>query len=73
MAEKSYQIHKLYEIKDGKVTRKNPFSPKAGDGYFMANHKDRFTCGKTGYTEMKGAQKPEEKAESDEVTEKKSE
>ncbi|MFW5747007.1 MAG: 30S ribosomal protein S27ae [Nanoarchaeota archaeon] len=51
---KSYQMYKLYEVKDGKITRKNKFSPKAGDGYFMAEHKDRRTCGKTGYTEMKG-------------------
>lgn len=47
------QIWKLYEIKDGKVIRKNPFSQKAGPGCFMANHKDRWVCGKTGYMEKK--------------------
>jgi small subunit ribosomal protein S27Ae len=51
MAKKPYQIYKLYEVKDGKVVRKNKFSPKAGDGYFLAKHKDRLTCGKTGYME----------------------
>lgn len=57
---KSVQIWKLYEIKDGKAIRKNPFSQKAGPGCFMANHKDRWTCGKTGYMEKKDKkQKPE--------------
>ena len=50
---KSYKIYKLYEIKDGKLTRKNKFSPKAGPGYFMAEHKDRRVCGKTYYMEKK--------------------
>jgi ubiquitin-small subunit ribosomal protein S27Ae len=50
---KSYQVYKLYEVKDGKIVRKNQFSPKAGNGFFMANHKNRMTCGKTGYTEIK--------------------
>ena len=50
---KPYNVYKLYEIKDGKIVRKNSFSPKAGAGFFMANHKDRATCGKTGYTEVK--------------------
>jgi small subunit ribosomal protein S27Ae len=57
---KSYQVAKLYEVKDGKVTRKNPFSPKAGPGHFMAVHKDRMTCGKTGYTEMKKKEEPKD-------------
>lgn len=52
-AKKPYQMYKLYEVKGDKVVRKNQFSPKAGEGHFLANHKDRLTCGKTGYTEMK--------------------
>lgn len=43
----------LYEKKGDKVVRKNPFCPKCGPGYFMANHKDRKTCGKCGYMEKK--------------------
>ena len=50
---KSYQVYKLYEIKDGKLVRKNKFSPKLGPGYFMANHPNRLTCGKSGYVEFK--------------------
>ena len=50
---KSYQIWKLYEVQGDKLVRKNKFSPKAGEGYFLAEHKDRRTCGKTGYMESK--------------------
>ncbi len=32
---------------------KNKFCPKCGTGVFMAEHKDRLTCGKCGYTEFK--------------------
>lgn len=49
---KAYQLYKLYEVKDGKLIRKNKFSPKA-QGVFLAEHKDRRTCGKTGYMEKK--------------------
>lgn len=54
------QRWKLYEVKDGKVIRKNPTSPKEGPGIFMAVHKNRKTCGKSGYTEFKKAEKKEE-------------
>ena len=47
------QRWKHYEVKDGKVIRKNPVSPKEGPGIFMAVHKDRVTCGKSGYSEFK--------------------
>lgn len=47
------KIWEMYDVEDGKIVRKNKFSPKAGNCVFMANHKDRWTCGKTGYTEMK--------------------
>lgn len=43
----------LYEIKDGKVIRKNRICPKCGDGVFLAKHGDRLSCGKCGYTESK--------------------
>jgi len=57
---KSYSVYKLYEVKGETLVRKNKFSPKAGTGYFLANHKDRVTCGKTGYTEKKAKDKPVE-------------
>ncbi len=46
-------IYKYYEIKDGKLVRKRKFCPKCGPGVFLAEHPDRRTCGKCGYTEFK--------------------
>ena len=42
-----------YDVSDGVIKRKNKFCPKCGPGVFMANHKDRFSCGKCGYFEKK--------------------
>ncbi|MBW2974404.1 30S ribosomal protein S27ae [Candidatus Woesearchaeota archaeon] len=39
----------LYES-SGELKRKNKFCPKCGQGTFMAQHKDRSTCGKCSYT-----------------------
>lgn len=38
----------------------NKFCPKCGPGVFMANHKDRETCGKCGYMVKKSSEKKEE-------------
>ena len=43
------QIWKLYD----KSKRKNKTCPKCGAAVFMAEHKDRFSCGKCKYTEYK--------------------
>jgi len=45
--------YQLYEKKGDKMERKNRFCPKCGDGFFLANHKDRWTCGKCHYMEKK--------------------
>ena len=44
-----------YEVSDGKITRKRLFCPQetCGPGVFLAEHKDRTSCGKCGYTRMK--------------------
>lgn len=42
-----------YELKEGKISRKNQSCPRCGDGVFLANHADRLSCGKCGYTEYK--------------------
>ncbi|PIN80237.1 30S ribosomal protein S27ae [Candidatus Woesearchaeota archaeon CG10_big_fil_rev_8_21_14_0_10_34_8] len=47
------KLWKAYKVEGNKVTRVKQFSPKA-QGSFMAEHKDRRTCGKTGYMERKG-------------------
>ncbi len=49
---KSRQLWKLYQVQGDKVVRKNKYSPKS-PGDFLAEHKDRRTCGKTGYMEKK--------------------
>ena len=53
-------VWKNYEVKDNKLVRKNSWSLKAGTGVFMANHKDRKTCGQTGYTEFKSKEEKKE-------------
>ena len=42
-----------YEVSGDSAKRKSKFCIKCGDGFFMAEHKDRATCGKCGYTEFK--------------------
>lgn len=43
----------LYKVDGDKITRKNPFCPRCSSGVFMADHDDRYSCGKCGYSEMK--------------------
>ena len=43
----------LYEVQGDKLIRKKRTCPKCGDGVFMAEHADRLSCGKCGYTEFK--------------------
>jgi len=42
-----------YQIKDGKIERNRRSCPKCGPGVFLAEHEDRVSCGKCGYTEFK--------------------
>ena len=44
---------KYYKVDNGKVERLRKESPAAGPGIFMATHKDRYYCGKTGLTIFK--------------------
>ncbi|MCD6522923.1 MAG: 30S ribosomal protein S27ae [Candidatus Diapherotrites archaeon] len=43
----------FYEVKEGKIVKKRQECPKCGAGVFMAEHKDRYTCGRCGYTKWK--------------------
>jgi small subunit ribosomal protein S27Ae len=45
-------IYKFYKVQGDKVTRSKRDCPRCGKGTFMAEHKDRFTCGKCGFTEF---------------------
>jgi len=45
-------VYKFYKISGDKVTRSRRDCPRCGKGTFMAEHKDRSTCGKCGFTEF---------------------
>lgn len=47
------QKWKFYEVKGGKVVRKNKFCLCCGLGVFMVNYKDCWFCGRCGYIEWK--------------------
>lgn len=53
-------IWSLYEPEEGAAKRRSRFCPRCGQGFFMADHEDRYTCGKCHYTEFKGSEKPAE-------------
>ena len=46
-------VSAYYEIEGEKVTRLRPICERCGPGYFMAKHKDRYTCGHCGFTRYK--------------------
>lgn len=46
---KQFNINTIYE--NGKA--KNKSCPKCGPGVFLADHKDRVSCGKCSYSERK--------------------
>ncbi len=43
----------FYKVEGNNVVRTRKTCLKCGAGVFMAEHKDRYSCGKCGYTEMK--------------------
>ena len=47
------KVSKNYSVSGGKLERKNKTCPKCGTGFIMADHKNRISCGKCGYTEFK--------------------
>lgn len=50
---KATSQNKYYTVSGDKVGRKNKTCPKCGSGIFLAEHKDRTTCGQCHYTEFK--------------------
>jgi len=47
------QVWKLYKLTETSVERLRKECPRCGHGYFMAEHKDRLTCGHCGYTSFR--------------------
>ncbi|MGQ9788281.1 MAG: 30S ribosomal protein S27ae [Candidatus Hadarchaeaceae archaeon] len=43
----------LYKLEGKTVKRQRPQCPRCGPGVFMADHKNRWSCGKCGYTDFK--------------------
>ena len=48
----------IFKVEGDKIMRQRRNCPKCGDGVFLAEHKNRLSCGKCGYTEFKGKQPP---------------
>ncbi|WP_421078077.1 30S ribosomal protein S27ae [Methanothermococcus sp. Ax23] len=47
------QKYKYYKVEGDSVERIKKVCPKCGPGVFMAEHLNRYACGKCGYTEWK--------------------
>jgi ubiquitin-small subunit ribosomal protein S27Ae len=43
----------FFKIEGAKITTSKKYCPRCGPGIMMADHKDRVTCGKCGYTEFR--------------------
>ena len=50
---KKKAIYTVYKASGSKVDRLNKFCPKCGEGFLMAEHANRRSCGKCTYTEIK--------------------
>jgi small subunit ribosomal protein S27Ae len=44
-----------YKVDDKGLTRLRPFCERCGQGYFMADHGNRYSCGHCGFTRYKQA------------------
>lgn len=49
----SPQVWKFYNVEGSRAKRLRKVCPRCGRGVFMADHSDRFACGKCGFTEFK--------------------
>jgi small subunit ribosomal protein S27Ae len=53
------QKRELYTIEGDKLVRARRTCPRCGAGVYLAEHADRFSCGKCGYTEIRKEPKQE--------------
>lgn len=51
----------LYDARGDALTRTHKSCPKCGPGIFLAEHANRRSCGKCGYSESKAAPPPKGK------------
>lgn len=52
-SDKSIRKSNYYKVSSDKLERLRKNCPKCGPGIFLAEHKNRTSCGKCGYTEFK--------------------
>ncbi len=52
---KSTQKGAAYKVENGKLIKTKRECPKCGVAVFMAEHKDRYSCGKCSFSEFKKA------------------
>jgi len=50
---KAYVVSKLYKVTQEGIVRVRKFCPVCGPGVFLAEHSDRLSCGRCGYTKWK--------------------
>ena len=58
----------FFKVEGDRINRTRKYCPKCGPGVFLAEHKDRFSCGKCGYTEFKGGSKSPKPVQVEEKT-----
>ena len=46
-------VFTLYKVEKDKIVRQRPTCERCGPGYFMADHGDRYSCGRCGFTRYK--------------------
>jgi small subunit ribosomal protein S27Ae len=56
----------FFKVEGDRINRVRKYCPKCGPAIFLAEHKNRFSCGKCGYTEFKGGKKIEKPAPAEE-------
>ncbi|MCX6675122.1 MAG: 30S ribosomal protein S27ae [Methanothrix sp.] len=42
-----------YQVSGDAIKTRKPVCPRCGNGVFLAEHANRLSCGKCGYTEFK--------------------
>jgi small subunit ribosomal protein S27Ae len=47
-------MSKYYNVEGNKVVKKFNECPECGQGFFLAKHSDRESCGNCGYTKFEG-------------------
>ena len=47
----------FFKVEGDSINRIRKHCPKCGPAVFLADHKDRLSCGKCGYTEYKGGER----------------